>query len=276
MSILANFSGPSFVYNCIISFFCIALFLTTVEYLAISRQFDDNGIYSWKMIKLRTLPSVVKLVPGFLFNKNGVLIILLLRLGCSVFLFIEPQSLLTVYLLAIVVSTSLLLTIRNPIGNDGSDQMSVIISISLFIAFLFHDPKISAISLYFIAAQSIVSYVIAGLAKMLSKKWRNGTAIFQIMNTETYGSERISLYLHRASPVIASVMAWNVMLFEALFFTVVILPYPYFLIFLLWGLFFHFYNAVIMGLNNFFWVFLATYPAVIYANIALHHYLGFA
>lgn len=275
MSILANFSGIPFVYSCVIRFFCVALFLTTIEYLTILRQFGDNGIYSWKMIKLNSFPNMVKLRLGFLFNQPGMLIMLLLRLVCSVALFISPQSYFTVYLLAIVVSTSLLLAIRNPIGNDGSDQMSVIIGISLFIAFLFHDPEISAISLFFIAAQSILSYVIAGVAKMLSKKWRNGTAIYQIMNTESYGSARISLYLHRASPAISSVLAWNVMLFEALFFTVVILPYPYFLVFLLWGLIFHFYNAIIMGLNNFFWVFLATYPAVIYANIALHRYSGF-
>jgi hypothetical protein len=274
MNIIARFSDASFVYACIIRLFCIALFLTALECLAIIRQFGDGGIYSWKMIKLSVHPRVLKLRLDFLFNKPGVSIILLLRLLCSIYLFIDPISQGTTYLLGLIVVTSLLLAIRNPIGNDGSDQMSVIISISLFIAFLFHDTKIAAVSLYFIAAQSILSYVIAGSAKMLSKKWQSGAAVFQIMNTESYGSERIARYLQRSTPVISAVMAWNVMLCEASFFTVVILPYPYFFIFLFWGLIFHFYNAVIMGLNNFFWVFLSTYPAIIYANIALHHYLS--
>jgi hypothetical protein len=274
MNILLKFSEAQFVFACVIRLFCIALFLTALEYLMIIRQFGNDGVYSWKMIKLRTHRRVLKLSPDFLFNKPGVFVIMLLRILCSIWLFIDPLSQVTVYLLFIVVATSLLLAIRNPIGNDGSDQMSVIISIALLITFIFRDPKIAAISLYFIAAQSILSYVIAGGAKMLSKKWRSGAAIFQIMNTESYGSEPIALYLQRSSPVVSAVLSWNVMLVETSFFAVVILPYPYFLIFLVWGLFFHVYNAVIMGLNNFLWVFLSTYPAILYANIALHHYLA--
>jgi hypothetical protein len=264
------------VYACIIRLFCIALFLTALEYIIIIGQFGDDGIYSWKMIKLRTARSVRKLSPDMLFNKPGVLFIMLVRILCSIYLFADPLSQITVYLIALIVATSLLLAIRSPIGSDGADQMSVIISIALLITFIFPEPKIASVSLYFIAAQSILSYIIAGTAKMLSKKWRNGTAIFQIMNTESYGSERIALYLQRSSPSISAVLSWNVMLVEASFFTVVILPYPYFLVFLAWGLLFHIYNAIIMGLNNFFWVFLSTYPAIIYANIALHHYLSSA
>jgi hypothetical protein len=274
MNILLKFSEAPFVCACVIRLLCIAVFLTALEYVMIIRQFADDGIYSWKMIKLRTVRSIRKLSPDMLFNKKGVLAIMALRIGGSIYLFIDPISPVTVYILAIVVATSLLLAVRNPIGGDGADQMSAITSIALLITFIFRDPKIAAVSLYFIAVQSIISYVIAGSAKMLSKKWRSGAAIFQIMNTESYGSERISLYLHRSSPVISIVLSWNVMLVEGLFFTVVILPYPYCLIFIVWGLFFHAYNAVVMGLNNFFWVFLSTYPAVIYANIALHHYWG--
>jgi hypothetical protein len=274
MNILLKFSETPFVCACVIRLLCIAVFLTALEYVMIIRQFADDGIYSWKMIKLRTARSIRKLSPDMLFNKSGVFTIMSLRIGGSIYLFIDPISSVTVYILAIVVTTSLLLAVRNPIGGDGADQMSAIISIALLIAFIFRDPKITAVSLYFIAVQSIISYVIAGSAKMLSKKWRSGAAIFQIMNTESYGSERIALYLHRSSPVVSAVLSWNVMLVEGLFFTVAILPYPYFLIFFVWGLFFHAYNAVVMGLNNFFWVFLSTYPAIIYANIALHHYWG--
>jgi hypothetical protein len=274
MNILLKFSETPFVCACVIRLLCIALFLTAFEYVMIIKQFGDDGVYSWKMIKLRTSHSIRNLSPDMLFSKPGVLFIMLLRILCSLVLFIDPISIVTVYLLAIIVSTSLLLAIRNPVGTDGSDQMSAIISIALLITFIFRDANIAAISLYFIAAQSILSYVIAGGAKLLSKKWRSGTAIFQIMNTESYGSERIALYLHRSSPLVSQALSWNVMIVESSFFAVAILPYPYFLVFIVWGIFFHVYNAVIMGLNNFFWVFLSTYPALLYANIALHHYLA--
>lgn len=276
MNFLAQFSGPgpAFTYTCIIRLFCVALLLTALEFLNIIAQFGKGGIYSWKIIKLNIHPNILKLKPDLFFNKTGVSVIFSTRLACSIYLFIHPISPATPYLLGAIVLTALILSIRIPIGSDGSDQMSTIIAVSLFIAFLCHDPKIAAISLYFIAAQSVISYVIAGSAKLLSKKWRNGTAVYQIMNTESFGSESISAYLHRSPPVIATIMSWNVMLFETIFFTVVILPYPYFLIFLIWGIVFHFYNAIIMGLNNFFWVFLSTYPAIIYCNIVLHNYFS--
>jgi hypothetical protein len=114
--------------------------------------------------------------------------------------------------------------------------------------------------------------VIAGVAKLFSKSWRSGIAVFQIMNTESFGSEGVAKVLLNASPVLKTALSWSVMLFEALFFVVLILPWPWFFVVLILGIAFHFYNAVIMGLNNFFWVFLATYPAIIYTNLALHHY----
>jgi hypothetical protein len=274
MNLVLNLSDTLFTCTCVIRLFSIALFLTSLEYLAVIGHFGDKGLYSWKMIRLNTPASLLKLKLNPVFNKTGMLIIFSGRFICSIYLLAVPVSIATVFLLSFIVITSFLLSIRNPVGNDGSDQMAVIISVSLLIAFIFNDHAIAALSLYFIAAQSVISYMIAGVAKLLSKTWRSGTAVYQVMNTESFGSEKVAKLLFNSSPALKMSLAWGVMLFETLFFVVLVLPYPYFFGILILGVAFHFYNAVIMGLNNFFWVFLATYPAIIYTNLALYHYFS--
>jgi hypothetical protein len=61
-------------------------------------------------------------------------------------------------------------------------------------------------------------------------------------------------------------LCWTIILVESLFFLFVFIPAPYFLVFLLWGIAFHIYNAGAMGLNNFLWAFIGTYPAIIFVN----------
>lgn len=272
MIVMAAFYDMSFVYACVLRLYCVYLFLTSLEYLSIIQQFSDGGIFSWKIMKINVYPRVLQSRLGFLFNKSGVFFMLLTRLSLSIYLVFVPLSPLTVYLAAVIVVISLLFAVRNSIGNDGTDQMNMIISVTLFISFLTHNPVIEGIGLYFIAAQSILAYVVAGTAKLFSGKWRSGVAVIQIMNTETFGFEPVARYLQAAPPVVSRILSWNIMSFEVLFFTTLFLPYPYLFLFLAWGLSFHLFNAFVMGLNHFFWVFLATYPAIIYTNMALQHF----
>ncbi|MDB5006358.1 MAG: hypothetical protein JWP45_751 [Mucilaginibacter sp.] len=270
MNLSVDFAQAAFVDACIIRIYSFAICLTSLEYFAIIKQFGKEGIYSWEMMRLNVSHKFNELGAHYFFNKTGVIVILLARMICGIYLLVIPNSIISGCALALIVITSLMLSIRNTIGNDGSDQMSVILGISLLISAVFKDIRIKELSLYFIATQSILSYVIAGIAKLASKKWRSGIAVFQIMNTESFGSKKVAGYLKVAHPIAGVITAWHIMTVEALFFMVLFLPYPYMLIFLFWGVSFHFYNAVVMGLNNFFWVFIATYPAIIYTNLILH------
>jgi len=40
-----------------------------------------------------------------------------------------------------------------------------------------------------------------------------------------------------------------------------------------WGVLFHLMNAVVMGLNSFFWAFVATCPPAIYCSIVVGNHL---
>ena len=59
-------------------------------------------------------------------------------------------------------------------------------------------------------------------------------------------------------------MAWSLILWESCFPLLLVAPRPLAILFLLMGIAFHGGAALFMGLNTFFWTFVATYPAVIH------------
>lgn len=248
---------------------CFGIIISSFEYLVIHKEFRSDGVFAWKVFSSTPnyLNSFLPLKKfDFLFDYYGFLTLHILRIICCLFLPFIDDIFFKAILIAIVAISSLIFSFRNIIGNDGSDQMNSLICITLFISFISNDAFIFKIGLIFIACQSILSYVIAGVAKVLSTKWRSGIAIPQIMNTRSYGHEKIAEYLFNAPPIVNYLMSWQIIIFESLFFMVAFLPHPWFFIFLIWGILFHLYNAIAMGLNSFFWSFLATYPSIIFLN----------
>ena len=250
----------------------VGIIITSLEYLSIHKEFKSDGVFSWKVFSSRpeyfNLPPLFKKF-NFIFDHIGFILLHSLRLFSAVFLpFVEIHWIKIVLLLFLFIST-LFFSFRNIVGNDGSDQMNSLIIVTLMIVYIINQPSIYKIGIIFIAIQSILSYVIAGIAKLASQKWRNGVAVFEIMNTRTYGQENIARFLLAAPKSLNYFICWNIIIFEVLFFAVLFLPEPWFLVFLLGGVAFHAYNSVAMGLNNFFWSFTATYPCIIFLHFLI-------
>lgn len=262
------FSNYEQCYQVITWLTCIGLLIVSFEYLAIHKEFKPNGVYSWKVFRSRHNFINNKLFHkfDFLFGYTAFIVSQLLIIGCCVMLPFAQDHLFKAILIAIICLISLMISFRNIVGADGSDQLFSIILLTLFISYLINDPFIYKVGLIFIAAQVILSYVVAGIAKGISQKWRSGQAITMIMNTKTYGHEKIATMLSSSSRAFNIFLCWNIIVVECLFFAVIFLPYPWFIPFLIWGFLFHLYNAVVMGLNNFFWAFLAAYPSIFYLN----------
>ena len=247
----------------------IYLIISSLEYLHIRNAFKSNGVFSWTIFSSRGsyINSYFPLRRvRFLFGYEGFIVNHIIRIVCCIALFFVNDYAIKTTLLSFLAISSLILSYRNVIGNDGSDQMNSIICMTLAIAFLSKNIFVFKTGLVFIACQSIVSYMIAGIAKLLSTKWRAGIAIYQIMNTKTYGNQKIALYLSKAPKLVCYILSWKIIGVETMFFMVVFMPYPWFFLFLAWGFLFHIYNAITMGLNNFFWAFMATYPSIIYLH----------
>ena len=160
-----------------------------------------------------------------------------------------PAALLSVLVLLIQVGVQA----RLSLGLDGADQMQVVIWLGLALSGLS-----AAAGLFLIAVESLLSYFIAGLAKLTGPDWRSGAAPAQIVSTIGHGSPEA----HRLLAVVGVPIAFATMGFEivgpvlALFGEILAAG------FIASAIGFHAGVAWAMGLNNFVWAFCAALPAV--------------
>jgi hypothetical protein len=140
--------------------------------------------------------------------------------------------------------------------NGGSDTMGMMLLIAL--AFTRFEGTTEKVLLW-IASLSLLSYFLSGLRKGFHGKWWNGEALKNfILGSPVslpFGASLLSGagWLERAglSVVIAQILG------PLLVIAGVAVPWV-----LLAGVVFHLLNFIFFGLNRFFWVWLATYPAV--------------
>lgn len=258
----------------VVLFICVSgLIISTLEYVFIARSFSANGVYAWKISRLRfSAPHGRYIDSAFdvLFNEAGVKVLLILRLLClSLMLAVPVGGRWFSWIIALLVVNNLAFNWRRLLGDDGSDQMSSIILITLALCVgVGGSGFMLQVGLWFIALQACLSYSAAGIAKLISPQWRTGEAIYRIFNTGTYGMKSVARFLENRK-VLCVLLCWSVIIIETLFPLCLVLPEPWNWSFLVWGALFHFQCAVIMGLNSFLWAFVATYPAIIYVSSRL-------
>lgn len=274
---MENFLNIEFVYVCMKYFVLIGISISTIELLYNWRNFQDNQLYSWKVIATRhsfSEKSFLHKLANFLLKYPNFIGIIILRMVVILLLIIPSiWAFSQAPLFLVLVLTSLIINYRSPFGQDGSDQMSTIVIIVLLVYHINPENSIVAqAGIWFIALQSLLSYFTAGFFKAKGEKWTTRpTAVYLIFNTATYGSRPIAGYLQNKQLAI-KLLTWSTVAVEAAFPLVLMTGYPGMIVFLGWGLTFHLMNALVMGLNSFLWAFLATYGAIIYCCLQLSEY----
>lgn len=258
---------PELVFRSVAAMAGIGAAISAIEYLAILPQFADDAIFGWRVFSTKYPPprfAAVGVVRDRLFAPGGVRAMMLIRAAAALLMMIPfcPVGIVGAAA-AVVLATGAAMTYRCGFGEDGSDQMLVIVAAGLLAYAIV--PAGSAwrpMGLWFIAGQAVLSYGAAGIAKLASPAWRSGDASLLIFRTATYSFERLALAL-RASRALRHALAWTTIAFECLFPLAIFAPRPVMIAFLAAGVLFHVFNAAVMGLNVFFWAFVSTYPAVL-------------
>ena len=164
-----------------------------------------------------------------------------------------------------------LYSLRSRYGLDGAYQATMIMLVAAILASLASPDSFAyRACIWLICIQNILSYFIAGVAKVVGPLWRDGSALHLILSTDTYGCQQISIWLQRHL-WLSRCLTWSVVFFEILFPLVLFLPLWGMLTILAIGFTFHLGTAYLMGLNTFFFSFVAMYPAVIYCWYSLWH-----
>ncbi|MEL7467070.1 MAG: HTTM domain-containing protein [Pseudomonadota bacterium] len=146
--------------------------------------------------------------------------------------------------------------------NGGSDKLGLLILFCLTMAHLAPPGVWRELALAYLAVQVVLSYFISGQIKIMNPDWRSGRALTDVFRFSAYPvSEDMRALANRTNLVWSA--SWGVMLFEVTF--PLALLHPATLIAALGiAVMFHLANAVLFGLNRFVWIWIASYPSILW------------
>ena len=148
--------------------------------------------------------------------------------------------------------------------NGGSDKMGLLILSCLCAARWAPDRVLAETALAYLAAQLTLSYYISGWVKLRNPEWRAGRALADVFRFSAYPvGESLRAWAGRKRALRAA--GWAVILFELAFPLALLHPLalaPALAV----AAAFHFSNACLFGLNRFFWIWIAAYPSLWWAQ----------
>lgn len=188
-----------------------------------------------------------------------------LRLLLSLLLLAGVQ---TLYVEAglLVIGAVLLWRFQGPY-NGGSDALTLLTLLCLFLSHLAPSRYWQEIALGYLAFQLVFSYFQSGYIKIINADWRKGLALQDVFSITAYP---VSEHLRRWArhPRLLLAMSWAVIVFEMLF-PLSLLHQTTMAVALVIAATFHLANACLFGLNRFFWIWPATYPVLFWFQARL-------
>lgn len=169
----------------------------------------------------------------------------------------------TFWVEAALLATSIILLRRfHGPYNGGSDAMTLLVLLCLWLAQLAPNRFWQEMALGYLAFQLIWSYFQSGYIKLINPDWRSGRALCDVFAFTVYPVSEQLRSLAR-SPRLLWVMSWVVVLFEVLFPLALLNKIALLIALGIAGLF-HLANALLFGLNRFLWIWPAAYPILIW------------
>ena len=240
----------------------VAVMLQSLEFIKMKESISENGIWRWSQLRAeyQFLPKIILKFLDWIMQSHRFIEMMTVRFCAAIITIIYPNALVIFFILFI---STFLITLRwRGSFNGGSDYLTLIILLSLSIGFI--SPLFAKAALWYITLQVISSYFLAGLYKIKATKWRLGTAVYGFVSSPNYKTPKFIIEKSR-DPSWAQAIAWSVIIFELSFPLVLTLPILT-KFYLLAGVLFHLVNFVTFGLNRFFWVWCASYPAIYYCG----------
>ena len=151
--------------------------------------------------------------------------------------------------------------------NGGSDRMGLLILYCICLAHWLPAGLLSEVAFGYLAVQVVLSYFMAGQVKIVNPDWRSGRALADVFAFSAYPiSKKLRGLAMR--PRLLWAASWVVILFE-LVFPLALLNQALLIAALGVAGMFHLANACLFGLNRFVWVWLASYPSILWLQARL-------
>jgi hypothetical protein len=242
--------------------------LSAAQDLASAAESSGTGLMSWTVISAVPKRRISDVIGRRVMPWSRYRWVLLAKLAFGVLApFTAAGPRLGCALVATVLAASVMVTLlRSGYGLDGADQMSFIALVSGAAGMILGpDTAAANVVLAFLAAQLALSYLVAGIAKLVSAEWRNGIGLQGVFSTASYGNRRLADFAG-SHPHWVRLVALATIAFECLFVFVFLAPTQVVLFVVIVGLSFHVMIAVTMRLNTFLFAFAAAYPALIFVT----------
>jgi hypothetical protein len=233
----------------------IAILQQTIELLMIRSTWNDHGIWRWSTLNQEFQAPIFSVF----FSTKGFTLLLILRLLCATLIWFAPCTILNAFLF---LSTWLIAIRWRGLFNGGSDSMTIVVTIGLFLARATIDhPAIAKYALAYIALQLTLSYLVAGWVKLKNPEWRRGIAMPVFLKTPRYDSPPDVIRKLFQNPLRAKLISWTIIVLECAFPLSWCSPHLC-VFFLSLALIFHLLNFWVFGLNRFVFAWLSAYPAL--------------
>ena len=221
-----------------------AALLMAFEDWSVRGQLGPDGPRAWAVQRNDFSPGVGRTALDYLFSERGMTLTLAARVAAALGLLISPHAIDAGVLL---FGTWAWAVRWRGTYNGGSDAMMMIVLTGLF-AYLCHAP-LEKPALTWIGVNLVLSFTVAGLAKLRNAEWRDGRALRAF-------ARRYEIHAPGARAA-----GWMVMLFEVSFPLGLYSPEAA-IGYAALGLVFQAINAYAFGLNRFWLAWAAAYPAL--------------
>jgi hypothetical protein len=238
-----------------------SLILQSLEFLQIRKEFSDEGYWPLPILKtdFDSFPSALRSPLLVLMRPRVFTSLIGCQLALAVFLMVQPHWLTA--LLILIISLLILWRFRGTY-NGGSDSMTVLVLTASTFGLCFSESEwLVRASLFYIAAQVVLSYFLAGIVKIRSRTWWTGEALKAIVSKSVPSGWTARLQI----PAFALTASWMILLFELLFPMALWTPATASVL-ILFGFLFHLGNIYFFGLNRFLWAWVAGYPALYFCS----------
>ncbi|HET9991318.1 MAG TPA: hypothetical protein VFQ65_22460, partial [Kofleriaceae bacterium] len=179
--------------------------IAALELIVAHRAWSERGVYRWSTLRREYSPAGARLA-GLVFATPGMWIVLAVQLASALAL---PWLVHPVWpWLAFATTLAISMRFRGTF-NGGSDAMLIVVLLGLAIA----RSGAREIGLGYIAAQLVLSYVLAGVAKVREPRWREGTALAALVALPSYGAPP-ALLAYLTKPVLARNAGYALLAFE--------------------------------------------------------------
>lgn len=243
-------------FDWMVRLLAVSLLVQSFEMLRLKILWADGGIFSWALLRKSIL--FARPMMDVLFKENVFRALIVLNIVSASVLLVFGTSWVIIYPLFFIC----VLFIR--LGgsfNGGSDAMTALVVAASAAHIVFPESeKITKFCLWYLALQIVLSYFVAGVAKLRSSSWRRGIALKSLFSKSNYVvPEQVLKILNW--PLVSIAGCWGILIFECSF-PLVLFNSQLAILYLGFAFVFHFLNFYVLGLNRFFWAWIAAYPAL--------------